>query len=362
MGKAKGAAARPATASKTSFAPLAEDTLRTYAPVVDKDLEEFSASRKAVGSLYDFMRYHLGYLDRADGKFVPFGGDRGKRFRPVVCVLCHEALGGTMERALPAATAIELIHNFSLIHDDIMDGDALRRGRPTVWKLWGNAHAINAGDGMHALASLSVLRLSERGIPPQKAADALRVFTETILALCEGQYLDMEFEANPEVGVAAYLDMAGRKTASLIACAAEVGALLATDERKVVAGFRNFGWEVGVAFQIRDDVLGLARPENLGKQISTDILRGKKTFPILHALEHSTDRGLVKKFRAKRITEADIPRFTEAVVAAKSVEFAQAESDRLLASSLEHLRSACPDTIARRRLEGLANYLVRRER
>ncbi len=241
-------------------------------------------SDPALAPFYGMMSYHLGWKDR---QLNPAQVDGGKRLRPLICLLACEALGGEVQRALPAAAAIELLHNFSLVHDDIEDDSAFRRHRETVWYIWGVPQAINVGDGMLILAHLAMESLLEQGVPPAVALKATRILDQTCLRLCQGQYLDLAFEERADVGVDAYLSMIGGKTASLIAASAEIGAMLATEEAQAIAACREFGWELGLAFQMIDDLLGIwGEPEVTGKSAASDILSRKKTLPILFALDH----------------------------------------------------------------------------
>jgi len=155
---------------------------------------------------------------------------------------------------------VELLHNFSLIHDDIEDGDAKRRHRDTIWKLWGVPQAINTGDAMDIVANLSLLDLKGT-VKPEMMIDIIGVFNETVIELCEGQYLDMDFQDRSDVSVDEYIAMVSGKTAALIEASTAIGAMAATEDRDVIARFGAFGRKIGIAFQIRDDILGhLGRP------------------------------------------------------------------------------------------------------
>ena len=169
------------------------------------------------------MQYHMGWVDE---QFHPVTLNSGKRIRPVACLLSCAAAGGNWQHALPAGAAIEILHNFSLVHDDIEDASPTRRGRPTVWHLWGEPQAINTGDGMFTVAHLAMSRLLEGGVEPPVVVRALRRFDETALRLTEGQYMDMDFETRDEVEVDEYLEMITGKTAVLLSLSSELGALI----------------------------------------------------------------------------------------------------------------------------------------
>jgi geranylgeranyl diphosphate synthase type I len=182
------------------------------------------------------------------------------------------------------------MHNFSLIHDDIEDQDELRRGRPTVWSLWGEAQAINAGDTLFALAQLALIRLADRGVPTTTVVAALCCFNQTCATLTSGQYLDIGFESRSDISISDYLVMIEGKTAALVACACEMGGLVANAPDDLRHLLRSFGHHLGLAFQMRDDILGIwGDPARTGKPVGADIVRRKKTLPILYGMEHSED-------------------------------------------------------------------------
>jgi geranylgeranyl diphosphate synthase type I len=264
----------------------------------------------ALTAYYDMMHYHLGWVDAA-GQSVQT--PPGKRLRPLLCLLACQAAGGDWPLALPVAVAVELLHNFSLIHDDIEDGDARRRHRPTVWKVWGMPHAINAGDGMFALAHQALQRLAtEDGIPADVLVALYRRFDAACLALCHGQFLDMCFETRLGVTVDDYLHMVQSKTASLFATALEMGAFLGVDGPATAAHYRAFGVELGLAFQIQDDVLGIwGDPAVTGKPVANDLRQRKKTWPVLYALEHAAGPShevLWSFYQQPQSGEADVAR------------------------------------------------------
>ncbi len=228
--------------------------------------------------LYEMVRYHLAL----DGS----GASGGKRIRPLLGLLAYHSIAGEHRRALPGAAAVELGHNFSLVHDDIEDGDRERRHRPTLWTIHGVPQAINTGDTLFSLSRIALHRLTDLGFSDSKVLRLMRLYDETCLALCEGQYLDIAMGASDEmVGVAAYFDMIGRKTAALIAASIEAGALLATDDDEVIARYRGFGWALGLAFQLNDDLLGIWGAESSTGKDASDIAHRKKTLPVIYAHE-----------------------------------------------------------------------------
>ncbi len=247
-----------------------------------------------LASYYGQLQYHLGWVD---AHLTPTISNPGKLLRPTLLLLAYEAAGAAgldtsstsyLRRALPAAVAVELTHNFTLIHDDIEDGDAERRHRSTLWKLWGIPQAINTGDGLFALARLTLWGILNEGVEGLTAARLGAILDRACLVLAEGQYLDISFEQSLHISVASYVDMIRRKTAALMSCAAEMGALLGTSDPQTIERLRNFGEAIGIAFQVRDDLLGIwASTTELGKTPVGDVYRRKKSLPILHALEHT---------------------------------------------------------------------------
>jgi len=221
----------------------------------------------------------------------------GKYLRPTLLLLAYEVAGAWglntsspdyLRRALPAAVSVELTHNFTLIHDDIEDGDTERRHRATLWKLWGIPHAINTGDGLFALARLTLWDVLDAGVEGEIAARLGAVLDRACLILSEGQHLDLSFERQELISAARYVDMIRRKTGALMGCATEMGAMLGTQNQQTIALLRDFGVAIGIAFQVRDDLLGVwATTAELGKTPSGDVYRRKKSLPILHALEHA---------------------------------------------------------------------------
>lgn len=262
-----------------------------------------AATRTQIAQLqpyYGQMEYHLGWVN-AD--FSPATGFTGKLLRPTLLLLAYEAAGAWgladeidahtdyLRRAMPAAVAIELTHNFTLAHDDIQDSDTERHHRTTLWKLWGIPQAINAGDGLFALSRLALWGVLDEGVETSIAVRLGELLDRTCLIVSEGQYLDLSFEGHQDISLAMYVDMISRKTAALMSCAAEMGALLATRDQDTIDRLRSFGLAIGIAFQVRDDLLGVwASKAELGKTSAGDIYRRKKSWPILHALEHARER------------------------------------------------------------------------
>ncbi len=230
-------------------------------------------------ALYEMVRYHLGLDSDAP---------RGKRLRPLLGLLAYESLTGDHRRALPGAAAVELGHNFSLVHDDIEDRDVERRHRATLWTVWGVPQAINAGDTLFTLSRMALHRLTDLGFSDAKVLALMRLYDETCLALCEGQFMDIwSAEHDDRLSVDFYFDMIGRKTAALIAASVQAGAMLASDDEAVVDAYRGFGWALGMAFQLNDDLLGIWGDEQSTGKEPSDLAKHKKTLPLIYALENA---------------------------------------------------------------------------
>lgn len=263
----------PSALADVDIAQLIGDTEDEIARLVqDRD--------PSTHGLYEMVRYHLAL----DGS----GASGGKRMRPLLGLLAYASIAGDHRRALPGAAAVELGHNFSLVHDDIEDRDVERRHRATLWTIHGVPQAINTGDTLFTLSRIALHRLTDLGFSDAKVLRLMRLYDETCLALCEGQYIDIATsESDDLMGVDGYFDMIGRKTAALIAASIEAGALLATDDDEVIARYRAFGWALGLAFQINDDLLGIWGAEQATGKEASDVSHKKKTLPVIYAVEHA---------------------------------------------------------------------------
>ncbi len=249
--------------------------LTRFRSALDGAIEDVLGGRD--GELFDMMRHQLGWENGAltqGGKYV----------RPILVFVTTEACGGDWKAVLPAAVSLEMLHNFSLIHDDIQDNSPLRRNRPTVWNQWGSAQAINAGDAMHALSQLVMLRMVERNVPAPTVLHAIRLLDQTCLALCEGQTTDIGFQNRLNVTVSDYEEMIGNKTAEAFRCAMEIGCMLATGSQEQSRLLGEVGFQMGLAFQIHDDALDLWGGSVIGKETALDVRDGKKSLPVVFGL------------------------------------------------------------------------------
>ena len=320
--------------------------------------------RSAIASLPDSMRrialYHFGW-QHADG--TPATGNAGKAIRPALVLTAATALGGPAARAAAgrAAAAVELVHTFTLLHDDVMDRDATRRHRPTAWSVFGDADAILAGDALQALA----LRLLAADPHPASAAAATRL-ADCVMELCEGQHADTAMEGRPpgQVTLDETLAMAEAKTGALLGCACALGALYAGAATEDVEALDAFGREAGLAFQLIDDVIGIwGDPRHTGKPAGADLAARKKSLPVVAALTSGTPAAaeLAELYAAPYDKDKeDLERTALAVERAGGRDWAQAQAADRMARAMQELARAVPDPEAAGGLLALAEFVTRR--
>lgn len=336
----------------TAYLPAVEAEMRATIHIPEGPLRPF----------YGMMAYHLGWLD---AEFQSVEARRGKGIRPVLCLLACQAAGGDWERAVPAAAAIELTHNFSLIHDDIEDGDVERRGRPTVWRLWGVPQAINAGDGLFVIARRAFHRLADRGVEPETVQQVIAWYDEACLALCEGQYLDLCFEERMGVTLEEYMQMIRGKTASLLVAALRIGSRLATADTRLVETYAHFGEHLGIAFQLVDDILGLWGDEVVtGKPAGNDLRRRKKTLPVVYALEqeaNAAEQPLRALFRQQELSDGDVAFALDLLEACGARRYVEDLAQYHWQRALDALAETGIDNLAQQHLRTLARFLIERQ-
>lgn len=301
------------------------------------------------------LRYALGWEDE---KGNPYHHPTGKRLRPIMLLLCAHALHDEWQKALPAAAAVELLHNFSLIHDDIQDASPLRHRRPTVWKVWGIPNAINAGDAMFTLAYAALADLTATVSAPNMV-HIWQVFNHTNLELTRGQHLDMRFETQLSVSVDEYISMIKGKSAALIATCARLGAFIASGNADQAAHFAEFGLNLGIAFQIRDDILGIWGEEAItGKSASTDIDSRKKSLPVLFALAQSPALQAIYAEPAGSTNSSEIVRLLDDVGAR---DYALAQEAHYYQQAIAALDQAAPRAAMRPALDAFIDFLLNRQ-
>lgn len=304
------------------------------------------------------MRYHLGWEDAA-GDATDAGA--GKMLRPALLLLCCEAVGGAAANAMPAAVAIELLHNFTLIHDDIEDASERRHGRETLWRVAGVPQAINAGDGLFVIAQRTLLDLP---IESERVVEAARLLNDACVTLCEGQYADIGFETRERVSQAEYEAMIAGKTAALLGAAAAIGALVGGADRSGVQAFARCGMLLGLAFQVQDDVLGMwGDAAATGKPVGDDIRSRKKSFPVVYALDHldETSRIELRRLYAGAPPDGgDVPRVLALLERAGAREAATERALRYADEAVDALDGLKLVDARRTEIEAMAAFFVRR--
>lgn len=352
--------AAPERAESSDGAEAAAVLERARASV---DPELRAAVDSLPGAIRRIVRYHFGW-EHADGS--PADGDAGKAVRPALVLAAADALGGPAAhtRAVRAAAAVELVHNFTLLHDDVMDRDTSRRHRPTAWTVFGDAGAILAGDALQALA----LRLLAEDPHPASGPAAARL-AQCVLELCAGQHADtaMEDRAPGEVTLDEVLVMAEAKTGALLGSACALGALYAGAAADEVASLDAFGRQAGLAFQLIDDVIGIwGDPRRTGKPAGADLAARKKSLPVVAALTsgHPAAEELAGLYAGPRVpADADeIARTALAVERAGGRDWAQAEAADRMARAMQELALAVPDPESAGGLLALAEFVTRRSR
>jgi len=301
------------------------DPFERYLPTLEHEMKRLvTATEDAPQLLYGMVRYHLGWVDE---RFQPVKVERGKRLRPLICLLAAEAQGGDWHM------------NFTLIHDDIEDNDQTRRGRPTLWAVWGVPQAVNAGDTLFALSYRGMLALAQVGLAADLMLQAIKKYTETVIQITEGQCRDLAFETQPDITEASYLAMITSKTAALIALAAEMGGMIAGAPQENCESLHSYGIALGRAFQMQDDLLGLwGDPAKTGKPVGSDLIKRKKTLPILHALRHSP--VLRQAFERETIDVATVPALLSEMERVGSRAYTEALADKYLNEALDALSAS----------------------
>jgi geranylgeranyl diphosphate synthase type I len=319
---------------------MIEEILQKKAKLVDESIPKFLPITPPE-DLYKAMR-HL--LDAG-----------GKRLRPSALLLAAEAVGGKTETVLPAAVAVELVHNFTLIHDDIMDEADLRRGLTTVHKKWGVPRAIIAGDAMYSKA-FEILSCTKSD--PQRLVESLELLSKTCTDICEGQWMDMNFATRKDVTEEEYMRMVEKKTAVLFAAALKMGALLSGANNDHARALWDFGRFTGIGFQIYDDVIDLITPEEiLGKAQGGDIVEGKRTLIVIHALSKGVNIDALGKCNA---TRSEINAALTTLKESGSIDYAMNKAIEFVDQGKAVL-SPLPDSEAKITLIGLADYMIERK-
>jgi geranylgeranyl diphosphate synthase type I len=302
----------------------------------------------------EMLTYQMGWTGDGCGAET-----RGKRLRPLLVLFTASACGAEWQPTIPAAAAVELVHNFSLVHDDIQDNSGLRRGRITVWKKWGMPQGINAGDALFVLSNLALFDLSS-SYPADVILKCAVILQNTCLELTNGQFMDISYEKLTNLTIENYWVMIRRKTAALLSACCEIGAVLGGADEILQESYRNFGHYLGLAFQVQDDQLGIWGNSIItGKSNNSDLLTGKKTLPVLFGLH--TNKRFAKRWREGAINPDEIPGLAELLVEEGALLYTQETSDNLINLALQSLRTADPQGETGEELFKLVDKLANRD-
>jgi geranylgeranyl pyrophosphate synthase len=319
-----------------------------------------AAVARLAPAVKDVAAYHFGWVD-ADGSVS--ASNSGKAVRPTLAVLSAQAVGSPAQVGVPGALAVEFVHNFSLLHDDVMDRDEERRHRPTAWTVFGNSAAILAGDALLALAFEALL-----DVPPERSQAAQRSLAAATQQLIVGQVDDLDFEQRLDVGVEECLQMAAGKTAALMACSASIGARLAAADVDVVQALESFGYQLGLAFQLVDDLLGIwGATASTGKPVGSDLRARKQSLPVVAAMSSGTAASTeLRKLYASAALRPDaddelVARAAALVEEAGGRAWTVDESRRRLGQAREALSGVDLEPIARDTLVQIADYVTARD-
>ncbi len=331
------------------------DLAEMYAAIENelrRQIDRYNKHR--TNQFHEMLSYHMGWSGEGAGPEAT-----GKRIRPLLLLLTMAACGGNWESALPLAAAVELIHNFSLVHDDIQDKSEKRRGRPTVWAKWGAPMAINVGDALFVSANLSALDLSNN-VSAETKIKVAEILQSTCLELTVGQYLDMSYETRLDLGPEDYWPMVTGKTASLLAASCHLGAILGQADTATQDAFKSFGHYLGLAYQLQDDILGIWGNEAItGKSATSDLAEGKKSLPVLVGL--SKNGKFAEQWKKGPIPPAEATGAAALLASESAYEYTHEAAKQMTDLALLSLREANPVGSHGDTLTELAFRLLRRE-
>lgn len=330
---------------------------------IEQDLQS-QVSRldeKHTTEYHQMLTYHMGWTGEGAGPVAT-----GKRLRPLLLLLSRASIlqhptdpVGEWRSALPAASAIELIHNFSLVHDDIQDRSEKRRGRPTVWTKWGIPQGINSGDGLFVLANLAIFKMNG-AYPAERINRVSELVQNTCLDLTRGQYMDISYEHRSDLTVEHYWPMISGKTAALIACCTAAGAILGGASEERIEAFRSYGQYLGLAFQVLDDILGIwGEEEKTGKSAASDLMERKNSLPILLSLEKRGD--FYERWHKGPFTPEEIPAIAESMVRDGTRLRVAEIAEQMTDLAINNLRLADPQGEAGNILFEMTDHLLNRE-
>lgn len=335
-----------------------QDSIHLYGQALEGELRDILSSRE--GFLYNLLRYQLGWADQqGQPEAQPFRASFQSLIAPAVC----DALSEDFEKSLPVASAIELLHHFSLVHGDVKAGRVDASSRPSIWWIWGPSQAINAGDGFHALARVAVMRMLDAGFPPDIVLQTTEMLDRACLTMCEGQYADLGFQDRLLVTTGEYDDMISRKTGALTGCSAAGGAICAGVNGGVVGQFRDAGVKLGMAWQITQDISEYWGPQGDGLTAS-NVLNKKKSLPLIYTMEHCSlpARREIGAAYSKRVLDpSDILRTVEIMDEVDARDYCQQRSGTLVSEAMAFMDDLNINEAGRRGLQELAAMALRPE-
>lgn len=330
--------------------------IEIMAPEIEQELQKQVArlDEPHTKLFHEMVTYHMGWTGEGAGQEAT-----GKRIRPLMVLLATASCSADWKSALPAAAAVELVHNFSLVHDDVQDNSDKRRGRPTVWAKWGVPMAINVGDGIFVMANQAIMDLTKTH-PASTVVQAATILHNICLDLTRGQFMDMSYEERADLKMDDYWPMIGGKTSALLSACTHIGALLGNADEISRENYRQFGYHLGLAFQVQDDVLGIWGDEAVtGKSAASDLVEGKNSLPVLYGLEKNgafATRWKQGPIKANEVKEVAAQLESEGA-RTYAIEMSHKETEKALAC----LKKSNSQGEAGEALLELANKLLKRE-
>lgn len=336
--------------------PTMTDLAKVLLPSIESELQKQIArlDEPRTRPFYEMLTYHMGWTGEGAGSEAT-----GKRIRPLLLLLTTASCDAEWLRAVPAAAAVELVHNFSLVHDDIQDNSPKRRGRDTAWVKWGAPLAINVGDALFVISNQAILDLA-KDHPAGTVLQAARILHDTCLDLTRGQYLDMSYEQRNDLTIDDYWPMVSGKTSALLAACTHIGALLGGASIDEQEAYRLFGHHLGLAFQVQDDILGIWGDEALtGKSAASDLVEGKNSLPVLYAL--GKGGRFAQRWREGPVTPGEVGAVAQLIEDEGGREYANSIAEEETRRALQNLEKANPRGEAGASLLELANMLLKRK-
>jgi geranylgeranyl diphosphate synthase type I len=330
--------------------------IKTLLPPIELELQKQVSrlDQPRTKPFHEMLTYHMGWTGDDAGPDAT-----GKRIRPLMVLLTTAACGSDWNSALPAAAAVELVHNFSLVHDDIQDNSPKRRGRDTAWVKWGAPMSINIGDALFVISNQAIIDLKENH-PAEIVVKAAEILHNTCLELTRGQFMDMSYEDRTDLTTDDYWPMVAGKTAALLSACCHLGSLLGGANETKQDSYRSFGHYLGLAFQVQDDILGIWGNEAVtGKSAASDLVEGKNSLPVLAGL--SANKKFAERWRQGPVHAYEVEDLAKLLATEGGYEIAHEASKQMTDLALLNLREAEPEGEAGDTLFELAEKLLKRE-